>query len=106
MKLNFHRVFPFAGLALAAGLFVAGSALVPTEADAGGNDCKTTKFHFKQVEAACKEGGRKAVKKLMKQVVKDSRKAGDERTCLDCHKDLKGFENTKNAVDDLKKYLK
>ena len=106
MNMTFHRIFPLAGLALAAGLFVAGSALAPTEAGAGSNDCRTKKFEFKQVEAACKEGGRKKAKKLMKKVVKQTKKAGDERTCLDCHTDLKSYKNTKNAVADLKKYLK
>lgn len=106
MKKFFHRVFPIAGLTLAAGLFVLGSAAVPSSADAGSSDCTTKKFKFKQVKAACEQGGRKAAKKLMKGVVKKSRKAGDEKTCLDCHKSLKTFERTKNAEADLKKYLK
>lgn len=106
MKNIFHRVFPIAGLALAAGLFALGSAVAPTPADAGGNDCTTKDFKFKQVESACKQGGRKAVKKLMKKVVKDSRKAGDEKSCLDCHTSLKTFARTKNAEKDLRKYLK
>lgn len=105
-KISFHRVFPIVGIALAGMLFAFGAAIAPTEADAAGSACTSKKFNFKQVEAACKEGGRKAAKKLMKKVVKQSKKAGDKKTCLDCHKDLKSFANTKNAVADMKKYLK
>lgn len=104
MKISIHRIFPLAGLFLAAGLFVGGSALTSPEVDAA-KPCKRTKFTFPRVEAACKNGGYKAAKKLMKKVVKASRKAGDERTCLDCHKDLKSLKSTKNAKADLKKLL-
>ena len=94
------------GIAIAGLLFAFGTAIVPSYADAAPSKCSSKKFEFKQVKAACKEGGRKAAKKIMKQVVKDSRKAGDDKTCLDCHKDLKTFANTKNAVEDLRKFLK
>ena len=61
---------------------------------------------LKAVKEACASDGQKGAKKLMKKVVKMSKKAGDEKTCLDCHKDLKSWARTKNAVSDLKKYIK
>ena len=102
--MSIRRVFPVAGLALAAGLFFAGTMAVPSSVSAGETDC--AKLKHAKVKAACKKGGKKAVKKLMKDVVKKSRKAGDAKTCLDCHKDLKSFARTKNADADLKKFLK
>ncbi|MBT8493860.1 MAG: hypothetical protein KJO07_12480 [Deltaproteobacteria bacterium] len=106
MKITLHRLFPVLGLALAAGLFIAGSAVMPEQADAGGKPCTTKKFATKAVKDACAKNGQKGAKKLMKKVVKMSKKAGDEKSCLDCHKDLKSWARTKNAVADLKKYIK
>jgi hypothetical protein len=106
MKITLHRVFPALGLLLAAGLFAIGSAIAPAPATAGGKPCTTKKFATKAVKEACASDGQKGAKKLMKKVVKMSKKAGDEKTCLDCHKDLKSWARTKNAVADLKKYIK
>ncbi len=70
--------------------------------------CITKKFAFKDVEAACKAGGQKAAKKLMKSIVKKAKKAGDKNAsdCLNCHVDLKKFERTKKATEWLKPYAK
>jgi len=70
--------------------------------------CISKSFKFKQVEAACKEGGQKAAKKLMKAIVKKAKKAGDDNasSCLNCHDDLKTFKRTKDAAAWLKPYSK
>lgn len=80
-------------------------AVLPGPSAAGGDACESESFAVPQVEAACKSGGRKAAKKLMKDVVKAQRKAKNAITCDSCHTDLDSFERTPNAVADLKKYL-
>ena len=106
-KTRLSRIIPAVGFAVSIGLFAVGTAVVPTTADAAdANACTTKKFEFKSVEDACKAGGRKAAKKLMKTAVKSARKKGKKMTCLACHKDLKKFERKDNAVKDLKPYLK
>ncbi len=69
--------------------------------DAANKPCTTTKFSQPSVEKACKEGGRKAAQKLMKDLVKKAKAAGKDVKCLDCHKDVKNFELKPNAVTDL-----
>lgn len=82
----------FAGLALSLG---------QASAD-GPKPCKATKFDFPQVKAACDAGGVDAAKKLMKSVVDKAKAAGKEVNCNACHKDLKEYALTPNAVADLK----
>jgi len=78
---------------------------IPSVAHAGDEACTTTKFHYKQVEAACKSGGRKAAKEVMKGAVKKAKAAGKDVKCTSCHEDTKEFKLKKNAVDDLKPWL-
>jgi len=52
---------------------------------------------------ACAKGGRAEAKKVMKQMVKEAKAAGQKFTCEGCHKDLDNFELTKNATEDFKK---
>lgn len=93
-------------LALCAGfvLVVRGSVATVNAAD---KPCLSKKFKFAKVKKACTDGGQTAAKKLMKDVVKKARKAGDDKVsgCLDCHDDLKTFKRNKDAVKLLKKYL-
>ena len=91
------------GMALAAAL----GALLPSSAHAGDGDgaCAATKFNFPAVEKACKDGGRKAVKTLMKASVKKAKAAGKDVKCTSCHEDLKGYKLKDNAVADLKPYI-
>ncbi|MEE9385446.1 MAG: hypothetical protein V3V08_18720 [Nannocystaceae bacterium] len=68
--------------------------------------CITKKFTSKEVEKACKDGGRKAAKKMMKGLVKKAKAAGKKgMKCKGCHKNLKDFALTDEAVDGLKKLL-
>lgn len=94
-------------LVLATALGAAGAlgAFTPSVAHAGDDACTTKKFHFKKVEEACKEGGRKAAKKLMKSVVKKARGEGTKLKCKSCHESTKTFELKDNAVEDLKKWI-
>ena len=52
---------------------------------------------------ACAKGGRAEAKKMMKEMVKQAKAAGQKFTCDGCHKDLDNYELTKNAVEDFKK---
>ena len=52
---------------------------------------------------ACAKGGRAEAKKMMKEMVKQAKNAGQKFTCDGCHKDLENFELTANARDDYKK---
>ena len=52
---------------------------------------------------ACAKGGRAEAKKAMKEMVKTAQANGTKFTCEGCHKDLEGFELTKNAREDLAK---
>src|SRR5262245_40340580 len=79
---------------------------VPSLAHAGDKDaCTTTKFHYPKVEKACKEGGRKAAKEVMKGAVKKAKAAGKDVKCTSCHEDAKDFKLKDNAVNDLKPYI-
>jgi hypothetical protein len=94
-------------LVLASAIVAAGAygALAPSTAYAGDEACTTKKFHYAAVEKACKEGGRKAAKDVMKAAVKKAKAAGKDIKCKDCHKDLKSYELKDNAVDDLKPWI-
>ena len=52
---------------------------------------------------ACAKGGRPEAKKIMKEMVKQAKAAGQKFTCDGCHKDLDNYELTKNAVEEFKK---
>ena len=52
---------------------------------------------------ACAKGGRAEAKKMMKEMVKQAKAAGQKFTCDGCHKDLDNYELTKNAVEEFKK---
>ncbi len=86
-----------------------GMVLGVNSAHAEGEDepaaCTTKKFEFAEVEAACKKDGRKGAKAMMKKVVKAQKAAGNDIKCKACHKSMKTYDLTDNAVADLKKYL-
>jgi hypothetical protein len=67
--------------------------------------CATTEFHYPAVQAACGEGGRKAVKKIMQGAIAKAKRAGTELKCAGCHVDQKDFGLRPNAVDDLAQWL-
>jgi hypothetical protein len=102
----------FFNIVLAAALALgAGAALLhttPAYADDDGDDsgaCTAKKFNYPAVEKACKDGGRKAAKKLMKDTLKKAKADGKDWKCKSCHKDLKAYDLTDNAVKDLKPYI-
>jgi hypothetical protein len=58
------------------------------------------------VDKACREGGIKAAKALMKQLQKDGKKADIRHQCEDCHTDEADHSKlTKDARDKLAKLL-
>jgi hypothetical protein len=67
--------------------------------------CQTKNFHYSQVASACKSGGRKSAKVVMKGAVTKAKAAGTDLKCSSCHEDMKSFHLKSNAVDDLKKWL-
>jgi hypothetical protein len=77
----------------------------PSTARAGDEACTTKKFHYAAVEKACKDGGRKAAKEVMKGAVKKAKAAGKDVKCTSCHEDTKDFKLKDNAVDDLKPFI-
>jgi hypothetical protein len=88
-------------------LGAAALGLAAPKAHAGDDACSTTKFHFPAVEKACKDGGRKAAKDVMKAAVKKAKDAGKDYKCTNCHEDTKSFKlkDEKQAVTDLKPFI-
>ncbi|HEX4478040.1 MAG TPA: hypothetical protein VH142_23290 [Polyangiaceae bacterium] len=105
--MSFSRPSRFSSFVLAAAL--AGGAAVgvfaPAVAHAGDDACTATKFHYPAVQNACKSGGRKAAKDLMKASVKKMKADGKDVKCTSCHEDAKEFKLKDNAVKDLKPYI-
>ena len=97
----------FAALSLGA----AAAVFTPSTAHAGDDEgdasgaCTAKKFHYPAVEKACKAGGRKEVKKLMKTAIKKAKADGKKWKCKSCHEDLKKYDLTDDAVKDLKPYI-
>jgi hypothetical protein len=90
-------------VAMAAGAFL--GVVAPSVAHAGDEACTTKKFHYPAVEKACKDGGRKAAKEVMKASLKKAKAAGKDWKCTQCHEDMKDFKLKDNAVTDLKPYI-
>jgi hypothetical protein len=67
--------------------------------------CTTKNFHYSQVASACKSGGRKSAKVIMKNAVAKAKAAGTDLKCTSCHEDMKEFHLKSNAVGDLKNWL-
>jgi hypothetical protein len=84
---------------------VALGVFAPGVAHAGDDACTTTKFHYPSVEKACKAGGRKGAKDVMKAAVHKAKDAGKDMKCTSCHEDTKAFKLKDNAVADLKPWI-
>ncbi len=96
---------PLTALAFA-GVFGLGLAVSSVAVAGDGEDpCTAKKFKYDKVEKACKDGGRDAAKKLMKDVVKKAKAAGEDVNCKTCHKSLKTFDLTDDAEKKLGKWL-
>lgn len=77
----------------------------PSVARAAEEACTTKKFNYPVVKKACEDGGRGAVKKLMKTAVGKAKAAGNDVKCTSCHEDTKDFKLKDNAVKDLKPWI-
>jgi hypothetical protein len=97
-KRTFFTLFPMLAL------FAGGLAVGVVNADEP-KPCAAKKFETKQVEAACKKGGQKAAKDMMKDVVKKAKAAGETMKCETCHTDLKAYDLKPDAQASLKKWL-
>jgi hypothetical protein len=81
------------------------TAAAVDETEEAPTPCATTEFNYPAVKAACDEGGRSAVKKIMKGAIAKAKRAGTELKCAGCHIDQKDFGLRPNAVDDLAQWL-
>lgn len=75
------------------------------DAYAGPDPCQAKSFHYSAIGAACKKGGRKAVKDIMRGVVKKAKAAGQSVQCTSCHEDTSSFRLKSNAVSDIKQWF-
>ena len=99
------RSVPTLFLVTAIGTAAAFGIFTPSVARAGDEACTTKKFNYPAVEKACKDGGRKAAKEVMKAALKKAKGAGKDWKCTSCHEDTKEFKLKDNAVDDIKPYI-
>jgi cytochrome c len=76
-----------------------------TEETAEPAPCAAAEFNYPAVKAACADGGRSAVKKIMQGAIAKAKSAGTELKCSNCHVDQKTFGLRPNAVDDLSHWL-
>lgn len=81
------------------------ASTTPAPADPVADACTTKNFHYTLVGSACRAGGRKAAKEIMKGAVKKAKAAGTDLKCTSCHEDTSTFHLKSNAVSDLKQWL-
>ena len=86
---------------LVAAVMLAGSAAAVA---APVNDC-TQSREFEKVKAACKEGGRKAAKRVMKAAVRRARAQGTKLKCKGCHENLNSWALKADAVSMLRPWM-
>jgi hypothetical protein len=67
--------------------------------------CQAAHFNFGAVSKACKDGGRKAVRAIMKNAVSKGKAAGTPLSCKSCHTDTTSYHLKPNAIADLKLWL-
>src|SRR5262245_40960814 len=88
--------------AFCSALFI-GTAVRTGRAD---GECKVAKDEKTEVGKACKEGGIKRAKAVMKAMVKTAKKNGQKFECDTCHKDEEQWELTAEGKDKFKELLK
>src|SRR5690606_41144051 len=95
--------------ALAAAVLAGGAiAFITPAAEAGSKDvaCEFDSGKFPEVTKACKEGGKRAVQKMMQGIKK---KVGKDFTCKNCHEGAKkvapgGYKPSGDAEAEYKKH--
>ncbi len=95
----------FAGIFIALGLAFSFALAAPGFAEEAKNDCKVAKDDSSDVGKACKEGGIKRAKAVMKAMVKQAKKAGMKTDCDSCHKDEENWELTSDGKDKFKEMV-
>jgi hypothetical protein len=94
------------GRAILLGAFVTTSAAAVKGFAAEDNKCTIATKGDSPVAKACAEGGVKAAKSKMKELVRTAKDNGAKFDCDNCHKDPdKGFELNSEARDKFKKLL-
>jgi hypothetical protein len=106
-KRSIFNLVLLAALTIGAGAAVIhpGTAFAQDDEGDDSGACTTKKFNFPSVEKACKDGGRKAAKKLMKDATKKAKAAGKDWKCKHCHENLKDYKLTADAVKELKPFI-
>ncbi len=89
--------------ALVAAMSIGAGAAVMAPSTATAGDC-SGKATTAQIKAACKKGGVKEAKSVMKAAVKKAKDAGKDWKCKTCHEDQKTYAVKKDAPD-IKPYL-
>jgi hypothetical protein len=70
-----------------------------------GDDCTIAKDATSEVGKACKEGGIKRAKAVMKAMTKEAKKKGVKHDCDTCHKNETDWVLTDGAKDKFKEML-
>jgi hypothetical protein len=106
-KRSIFNLVLFAALSIGAGaaVFHPSTAFADDDSADDAKACTTTDFKYPAVKAACKEGGRKAAKKLMKAAMDKAKAAGKDWKCKHCHENMKDYKLTAEAVNDLKPFI-
>ena len=88
------------GLASLVAAALATLSLVTLSGTADAADpCKRAKFETKMVAEACKKGGQKAAKDVMKKWMKDAKKKNASIGCASCHSKVAGaYPNKPDAM--------
>jgi hypothetical protein len=77
----------------------------PTEPPSDVEPCRAKTFKFSQVASACKSGGVKQAKSLMKSWVNKAKADGKDVKCASCHDNTKTYTLKGNANEDLRAML-
>jgi hypothetical protein len=88
--------------------FAAAAAMALTfsaPAFAGDDDCTIAKDASTEVGAACKKGGIKRAKKVMKTMTRKAKKQGMRVDCDSCHKNETDWELTDDAEKQFKEMV-
>lgn len=105
-KRSIFNLVLLAALTVGAGAAVLhpSTAFADDEGDDSGA-CTTKDFKYPAVAKACKDGGRKGAKSLMKEATKKAKAAGKDWKCKHCHENMKDYKLTADAVKDLKPFI-
>ncbi len=86
-------------------VIVSSSASVPVADAADPEPCTIAVRGESPIAKACKEGGVRAAKRAMKDMVRSAREKGMAAECSDCHKGADDWTLTKTAQEKFRRML-